>query len=376
MTRRREALAWLGAAATLGAPAVRAENGIGPSEIVLGQTAVLSGPLGVPIQALNAGAALAFKSAGPIGGRRVRVESLDDELKPDKALANYRALLDERKVFAFFGCVGSGTTAAAADLLQDSGAPLVGAYAVADSARRKVGPNAYFVRAGTGREAQALVLHLKTLGIERIGFAHLDNPGGQEAAALLEQALGEIQLKLLGRQAVKADGSNAPEAGAAMAKLGPQAVLMYLAGELPARLMKAHWAAGGTSAFYGMSIVNGEAVARALGADFRGGLVISQVVPYPWSATEPAAVQFRKLAEAEKVPVSYVSYEGYVNALVMVEALRRCGNDLTRAKLHQALRGMRQRIAGIDVDFGDRSAIAGSRLVDMVFVGKDGRFTR
>lgn len=372
---RRQACASI---ALLGAGwgAARAEDGVASGEIVLGQSAVLSGPLGTPIKALNAGAAIGFKAAGPINGRRVRIESLDDELVPDKAVANYRRLLDERRVFAFFGCVGSGTTAAAAGLLQDSGAPLVGAYAVADSARRKAGPSAYFVRAGTGREAQALVQHLTTLGIDRMAFAHLDNPGGQEAATLFEQALAERQLKLLGRAAVKADGSNAGERGRELAALGAQAVVMYLAGELPAALMKAHTTAGGTSAFYGMSIVNGEVVARAMGADFRGGLVISQVMPYPWSQVEPAAQQFRTLAQADGVPVNYTSFEGYVNALVMAEALRRCGSDPTRAKLHQALRSMRQRVAGMDVDFGDRAAISGARLVDMVFVGRDGRYTR
>ncbi len=378
MLNRRTAAAGIGLAASAwGARA--AEPAISSTELLLGQTGVLSGPLGTPIRALLAGAGLAFgqtNANGGIYGRRIRLESLDDELQPAKAVANYKTLLDSRPCIAMFGCVGSGTTAAAAALLRDSGAPLVGAYAVADSARRKVAGSAYFVRAGIGREAQAIVQHLHTLGVDRIAAANLDNPGGQEASALLDQALTERKLTLRKPVPVKSDGSNAAEAGALLASLNPQAVVMYLAGDLPAKLMQGHWAAGGNASFYGMSIVNGEAVAQGLGAAMRGGLTIAQVMPYPWSRLEPVARNFRGLAEAASVPVGYTSYEGYANGLVMVEALRRCGPDPSRAKLHTALRGLRQNIAGLDIDFSDRDALSGARLIDLVHIGKEGRFVR
>ena len=246
---------------------------------------------------------------------------------------------------------------------------------MADSARRKVAGSAYFVRAGAGREVQALVQHLTTLGITRIAAAQLDNPGGQEVVALVQQSLAEHQLKPVLSVAVKGDASNAAEAGKALADAAPQAVIMYLAGTLPAALMRATWAAGAAPSFYGMSIVPGELVAKTLGAEMRG-LAISQVVPYPWSQVEPTARQFRALAERAGVPVGYVSYEGYLNALVMVEALRRAGPEPTRARLHATLRGMKQRVAGLELDFGDRAALAGSRFVELVHVGGDGRFTR
>lgn len=379
MIKRRRLLAAVGCTGLAWSRrATAAEAGISQHEILLGHTGILSGPLGMPIKALLAGAQLAFNQANAgdgLNGRRIRLLSLDDELKPDKAVANYTTLLEKEKVFAFFGCVGSGTTAAAAKLLQDSGAPLIGGYAVADSARRKVAGAAYFVRAGSGREAQALVQHLTTLGITRIATVCLDNPGGQEAATLVQQALAEHQLKLQASLSVKGDASNAADTGALLAKDPPQAIIMYLGGDLPARVMRGHWAAGGNSAFYGMSIVPGEVVAKALGAEMRS-LVVSQVVPYPWSQVEPAAKQFRKLAEAANVPVGYYTYEGFVNAQVMLEALRRCGNELTRPRLHAVMRALKQRVGGMELDFTDPNALAGSRFVDMVLVGKDGHFTR
>ena len=85
--------------------------------MVIGQSAVLSGPLGFAMKGFNSGAQLAFdalNAQGGVHGRHIRYISLDDELKPDKTVANYKALLAEHHVFGFFGGVGSANVAAAA----------------------------------------------------------------------------------------------------------------------------------------------------------------------------------------------------------------------------------------------------------------------
>ena len=73
--------------------------------------------------------------------------------------------------------------------------------------------------------------------------------------------------------------------------------------------------------------------------------------------------------------MGYLSFEGYVNALVMIEALKRTGRDLTRARLHASLKAMKLRIGGMDVDFTGASN-TGSRFIEMVRVTQDGRFVR
>jgi branched-chain amino acid transport system substrate-binding protein len=346
-------------------------------ELVLGHSGILNGPLGQVIKIMLAGAHLAFGEAnarGGIAGRKLRLVSLDDELKPDKAIANYEKLLTEHKAFAFFGCVGSGTTAAASQVLKDSGAPLVGGYAVADSARDKTKGAAYYVRATTGREAEVLIQQLTTVGITRIAMAHLDNPGGAEALKVLNDALAKHQLKPVASGAMKNDASNAGDLAKALNAGNPQAIVMYLGGTLGGELMKATWTLDAHPSFYGMSIVPGEVIAKVVGERTRG-LAISQVMPYPWNQVDPMVKDYRRLAEAAKVPVGYYSFEGYVNALVMLDALKRTGADLTRPRLHASLRATRMRLAGMEVDLtGDNHT--GSRFVELVQVTRDGRFVR
>jgi ABC-type branched-subunit amino acid transport system substrate-binding protein len=300
--------------------------------------------------------------------------SLDDELKPDKAVANYEKLLNEHKAFTFFGCTGSATTAAASKLLKESGSALVGAYAVADSAREKTRGSAYYVRAGSGREAEALVQHLTTIGITRIAVAHLDNPGGVEALKLIETALAKFQLKPLASGGVKFDASNAAAAAKTLADAEPQAVIMYLGGTLGGEVMKAMWALKSHPSFYGMSIVPADLTAKVVGEKARG-LAIAQVVPYPWNEVDAQVKEYQRLAIAAKVPVNYFSFEGYVSALVLLDAFRRTGKDLTRPRLHTALHATKMRIAGMDVDFNSGSP-TGSRFIELVQVTRDGRFVR
>jgi len=61
--------------------------------------------------------------------------------------------------------------------------------------------------------------------------------------------------------------------------------------------------------------------------------------------------------------------------LFIVEALRRCSTELTRAGLHRALRAYRGRLADLDLDFTSGSA-TGARYVDLVYAKTDGTYVR
>lgn len=149
---------------------------------------------------------------------------------------------------------------------------------------------------------------------------------------------------------------------------------MYLGGTLGGELMKAVWARGEQPSFYGMSLVPGDVIAKVAGEKTRG-LAISQVMPYPWNEVDPTVKAYQRLAVATQVPVGYYSFEGYVNALVMLDALKRLGRDLNRHKLHATLAATKLRIAGMDVNFTG-GGHTGSRFVELVQVTRDGRFVR
>jgi ABC-type branched-subunit amino acid transport system substrate-binding protein len=370
--RRRLLQAAIGTLALGPQASVRAQS---RGELLLGQSAVLSGPLGKAITALNQGMQLAFdqaNAAGGINGQALKLVSLDDELKPEKAVANYKTLIGQR-VSAFIGCVGSGTTAAAAGVLRESGLPSFGGYAVGDGAREKARGAAYFVRATYGREAEVLVQHLLTLGIDRIAVAHLANPGGDEVLHAVTRLLEAKQVKLRGAGAVANDGANAGEVARNLAALDAQAIIMFLSAPLAAAVMDAVLQTGHRPNFYGMSIVAGDGVAGIIGAKARG-LVVAQAVPYPWSEVDPTAQDYRRLCTAKQASPNYIGFEGYLNAMLFIGILRRSG-DLSAQRIHAAIRATRLRLAGMNIDFGDND-LSGSRFVELVQVTEGGHFVR
>jgi branched-chain amino acid transport system substrate-binding protein len=352
----------------------------GDREVLLGQSTLLSGPFATVMQSVNAGANLAFdavNAAGGVHGRAVRIVSLDDELKPERTLINFRTLQEEHKVFGYFTALGTANIEAVIPFLHETGAPLIGGYGVADRVRIAAKGAAYIVRAGYGHEVERIVQHLLSTGVTRIGVAYLATTGGEEILANVRRALksGDTEGELAGAFVIKLDGSNAQDAGRSMAQLKPQAVVMFLGGAPAVAFIQSVLEAGARPMFYGMSTVPGDRVARALGTRLQSGLTVAQVVPYPWSDSDPAAREYQQLAAKAHVEVNYYSYEGYFNALVLIEALQRAGRTLTRPGLHTAMRSLRARWGSMDVDFTTPGA-SGSKLVELVYVTPTGRYVR
>jgi len=91
--------------------------------------------------------------------------------------------------------------------------------------------------------------------------------------------------------------------------------------------------------FHNVSFVGSKALSEELGADGQG-VVISQVVPFPFSQAIPVIREFSELAAKSKVDVNFSSVEGYLVAKVFAEGLKRAGKTPTRERerLYQAFR--------------------------------------
>ena len=125
--------------------------------------------------------------------------------------------------------------------------------------------------------------------------------------------------------------------------------------------------AGSISQFFNVSFVGSKALAEALGKEGYG-VMISQVVPFPWSPLTPIVKEYLDLAKtAGNVDVNFSSLEGFIAAKVLVEGLRRTGKDLTREKFIAAMESMSNlEIGGFLVRFapGQPQRVAVRRPVD------------
>ena len=98
------------------AMATASAQGVTSDTILIGQSAALSGPAELLGKEMKLGAEAYFKvvnDAGGINGRKIKLVSLDDGYEPDRAKANTQKLINEEKVLALFGYVGTPTSNAA-----------------------------------------------------------------------------------------------------------------------------------------------------------------------------------------------------------------------------------------------------------------------
>src|ERR1700729_2520233 len=99
-------------------------EGISPTEIVIGTHQDLSGPIkvwGVPVSNGMKMAVEEINAAGGINGRKLKMILEDNGYDPKKAVLASQKMVEKDKVFAMIGGMGSAPTLAAQDILFDAG---------------------------------------------------------------------------------------------------------------------------------------------------------------------------------------------------------------------------------------------------------------
>ena len=111
--------------------------------------------------------------------------------------------------------------------------------------------------------------------------------------------------------------------------------------------------------------------------EYARGTIVTQVFPYERSLSAPIVKEASDLAQKKGMAeVTPAMLEGYAGAKVLVEGLRRAGPNPTRAKLQQALEGMRKvDIGGLEVTYGPNDH-TGLDYADLSIIGPDGKFKR
>jgi len=166
------------------------------------------------------------------------------------------------------------------------------------------------------------------------------------------------------------------EAVAAIAKAEPQAVIMTVLADAGVAFVKQMKKTGQSPLFITLSNNSSNAFIKNLGED-GPGVAISQVSPYPFSATIPVVKEFQDAIGRNKdVAASYASMEGFIASKVLVEGLRRAGPKPTREKLVAALESLnRFDLGGVDVTYGPGNR-TGTSYIDVTIISKTGKFIR
>jgi ABC-type branched-subunit amino acid transport system substrate-binding protein len=369
----------LACAAFAAGPVARAQDGITPTSILIGQSAAFTGPAAQLGIQMRDGAKLWFdqvNAQGGVNGRRIELKSRDDKYESKLAAENTKKLIEEDRVFLLFAYVGTPTSSASLPIFTEARVPFVGPFTGAELLRSPFNRYVFNVRASYFDETEKIVEHLVRTGVTRFAVFYQNDNYGQAGLEGVKRALARRNMQIAALGTVERNTTNVAEAVKTINAAQPEATVMISAYTSVAEFVRQMKAAGSISQFFNVSFVGSKALAEALGKDGRG-VMISQVVPFPWSPLTPIVKEYLDLVKRSgNVDVNFSSLEGFIAAKVLVEGLRRAGKDPTREKFVAAMESMSNyELGGFAVRFSPENH-NGSQFVDLSMIGRDAKFIR
>ena len=358
---------------------VHAENGVTDQKILLGQSAAFSGAAAQLGIQMHAGAKAYFdhvNQQGGIFGRKIEIVTADDKYEANLAAANTKKLIEENEVFALFGYIGTPTSNASLPIFTAAKVPFFAPFSGAQSLREPFNREVFNIRASYFDETEHLVERLVRTGIKHIAVFYQNDAYGKAGLAGVERAAKKVGIELVELATVERNSTEVQPAIDKILPKRPDAIIQISAYTSCATYIKKMRKAGYTGQFFNVSFVGSQALADSLGPE-GPGVVISQVMPFPWHQATPVVSEYQKIMRAAGIKdLNFSSLEGFVAAKVFAEGVRRAGRDLTREKLLHALETINTNnydTGGYDVNFSPTNH-NGSKYVDMTVITKEAKF--
>ena len=353
------------------------------SEIVLGQSAPLTGGFSELGAAYRDGAQLYFQktnAAGGINGRPIRLVTLDDGYVVKKAEANTHDLIEKQNVVALFGHMFTNTVFASLPIATAAGVPYVAPYAGNDDLYPQPANHILFMtRASYSAELDALMRHVQAMGLTKVALVRYDSVGGTALQNDLTLKMKALNLAPVGVATMKLNSLASADAASQLEKLHPSAIILGVSGaDAVAFVRQFHQINNGQPVqFLARSLIGGHQLVADLSKEGRG-IVISQAAPSPFNGKTRIAREYQAELKAtsmvNKPIASYIGFEGYIAAKVMVEGLRRAGGALDRKSLANALESIKDWDAGdFRIDYSPKDH-GGSKFVTVTVIGAGGHF--
>lgn len=311
------------------------------SVIHLGASAALSGPAAFLGRRFHVGAQAHFTQLnrqGGVGGAMISLNLLDDAYESERAEANTRQLLDDPRILALFGYVGTPTSFVALPYVRRAKLAFVGAYTGSEVLREPPSPYIFNVRASYGDEGRKLVQAMKAAGVRTINVMVQADMFGRSGLEAIKVSAAEQGIQVLASATVKRNTENVADVATELVlRSKADALFMVSSYATCAAFVKAARGLNYRGHFYTLSFAGLEPLREALGKSL-SGVTMAQVVPDPLNASLPLVAAYQHaMRQAGEKQFDSISLEGFIAARVMVEGLRHAKAPLTRASVLEAL---------------------------------------
>jgi branched-chain amino acid transport system substrate-binding protein len=355
------------------------EIGVSSDRILFGQAAALDGRSSALGQGMRQGILAAFaeiNAKGGVHGRRLDLISRDDGYDPDRSVAQTIKLIEEDRVFALIGAVGTPTTTATVPIAKAKNVPFIGPFTGAAFLRAPGLHNVVNIRASYGAEAETWIKHLtEDLHVRSIAIFYQDDSFGRDGLAGVKLALEKRGMELTAEGTFERNTRAVGSALRTLKRAEPEAVVMVGTYGPCAEFIKLAHKTGFNPIFVNISFVGANALAKELGPE-GNGVIVSQVVPFPWDRSVRVVADYQAAEKAldPKMKPEFVSLEGYLAGRLVASALEETGPNPTREEMLRVINDVgRFDISGTIMTFGPKMHDTASKVF-LTVIQRDGTF--
>jgi branched-chain amino acid transport system substrate-binding protein len=360
-------------------PVAPAAGAAAPEPILLAMSAAFSGPSrGLGIEVYR-GARAYFDEVnahGGVAGRPIRIKAYDDGYNPAPAIYNTIKAIEQDRAFLLFSYVGTPTVTRVLPLLKRYSSRSIYLFFPFTGAQPQREPpyadDVFNLRASYRDETSALVDRFATIGRTKVAILYQADAYGRSGWDGVRRALKAHNLTLAAEATYERGTPYAAHLTRQVEILraaGPDAIISIGAYAACAAFIRDVVDAGWQIPIANVSFVGSENMLSLLypeekksGRDYTSMLVNSQVVPSYEDLTLPAVVEYRTMMQRHapgppdvadlrdypQLGYSFAGFEGFLNAKVIVEALRRMNGNFDPTRLKAAVESIREFDLGID----------------------------
>ncbi|MFO7737542.1 MAG: ABC transporter substrate-binding protein [Desulfatiglandaceae bacterium] len=322
-----------------------AERGVTDTEIRIGQWGPQTGPAAL-WGAVARGTGCYFdmiNAEGGIHGRKITYFLRDDGYMPPRTKAIAKELLEDKKVFAFASGVGSATGMAVKKYLHNNKVPWVGP--AAGSTHWGYPPTKYLF--GTYPlyidEAAILVDYaLDTMGKKRIAFFYQNDDYGKEGLVGAQMALEKRGMKLVAEVSAEPLDTDLSSHCMKLKAAEPDCVIMWVLPKHGAIILGTAAKLGFKPQWMTTSTLSDTPIMFKITQGLYKDVIFASFGELPDSDL-PLMGKYKKAHEefAPKDRWGIFFYAGILFVEPMVEALERCGRDLTTENFVKAMESIK-----------------------------------
>ncbi|WP_214103091.1 ABC transporter substrate-binding protein [Acrocarpospora catenulata] len=345
--------------------------GVTDSTVTIAYIGDLSGPDAKVEKTYYEGIKLAIDRAnanGGVNGRKIDLKAGDTRFDTAQAVTLFKKYTSEQPALALLGINVSSMFEALTSRISAEKVPVIGPTGVTQVTLAN--PYIYNAQADLPTSAEAITKFLaKQLGANaKVGVARISTASGDEWFDLVKKEAPNIQAEVTGQQKIEPAAVEAAAQVAQFKRDGVAAVTLHAGSGGGIALLKSMQTGGLEVPVYSTFGANGPTLWKSAGALAANTYAFDAFAPPDSDVPGRAELEsaMREVGSWEEFKQDKNYAEGWVIGKVVVESLKRAGDDPTRASFIEALRspeGFQTGGYSADVNWSKKNGLADASAV-------------